>query len=61
MSDIQNWLHDYTEIGQCDCGATYDPASRFDHDADTGECWDCSERSLTTMTDDEQVAYLQGA
>ena len=48
------------ELGTCDCGATYIAASRFDHDADSGECWDCSPRDFATMTDDEALAYLAG-
>lgn len=35
---------DNDEIGQCDCGTTYDVGSQIDHDAETGQCWDCSER-----------------
>lgn len=46
--------------GQCDCGATYDVGSRFDHDADSGQCWDCSDRDFDTMTATEMDEYLNG-
>lgn len=47
-------------MGHCDCGSTYDSASRFDHDGDTGQCWTCSDRDIATMTDEELAAYLAG-
>lgn len=46
--------------GYCDCGETYDVGSRFDHDAETGQCWDCSDRDLNAMTATELDAYLNG-
>lgn len=49
-----------SNTGECDCGTTYDAGSRFDHDADTGECWDCSGRHIDAMNDDEFVAYVNG-
>lgn len=48
------------ETGRCDCGTEYDIGSRFDHDGDTGQCWDCSDRDPSTMTEDEFAAYLNG-
>lgn len=50
-----------TNIGECDhCGAEYDVASRFDHDADAGLCWACSDRNIDDMTDEELDDYLRG-
>ena len=46
--------------GHCDCGATFEVASRFDHDGDTGQCWECSDRSLLTMSEQELHDYLRG-
>lgn len=46
--------------GECDCGAKYHVGSRTDHNGDTGECWDCSEWSRSTVTDDEYEKYLAG-
>lgn len=46
--------------GSCDCGASYDAASRTDHDADTGQCWACSDRDLDSMTETEWNLYLEG-
>jgi hypothetical protein len=52
---------DEDTFGECDeCGAEYDAASRFDHDADAGLCWDCAGRDLDTMTTTELDAYLAG-
>ena len=48
------------DLGTCDCGATYDVGSRFDHDADSGQCWACSPRTITDMTDTELADYLVG-
>lgn len=48
------------ENGVCDCGFIYDASSRFDHDADTGECWSCSDRNINEMTSVELDDYLSG-
>ena len=52
--------YDDTELGMCDCGQKYVASSRIDHDADTGECWGCSERNRDNMTDEEWSMYING-
>lgn len=47
-----------SENGVCECGFIYDSACRTDHDADTGQCWECSDRSPNDMTGMEWTAYL---
>ena len=49
-----------TVTGECDCGRIYNAGSRVDHDADTGQCWSCSDRNPSTMTDTEWDAYILG-
>ncbi len=46
------------DMGECECGQAYVIHSRMDHDADTGECWTCSDRDLDSMTDSELIAYV---
>lgn len=46
--------------GECDCGVEYDAGSRFDHDGDTGQCWECSDRHIDHMTEEELTIYLNG-
>jgi len=46
--------------GFCDCGFQYIKGSRFDHDADSGQCWNCSDRNIWHMTDSEMEDYLLG-
>ena len=46
------------ELGECDCGQKYVTYSRMDHDADSGECWECSDRNPDSMTDSEWTAYV---
>lgn len=48
------------EMGQCDCGFIYNLGSRFDHDADTGQCWCCSDRNIFSMDYDQLMEYLNG-
>jgi hypothetical protein len=49
---------DPDRIGECDCGTQYDITSREDHNADTGDCWECHERQFGKMTADEYDKYL---
>jgi hypothetical protein len=58
---LDAWLsHD--EVGECDdCGATYDVADRFDHDANLGLCWTCSPHDLNDLRDEQADLYLAGA
>lgn len=47
--------------GECDkCGDTYDVGSRFDHDAISGLCWECSDLDLNDMSAEEFAAYVAG-
>lgn len=56
----RNLTYTVGEYGTCDCGAIYNPSSRFDHDADSGQCWNCSSRDPIAMTIDEWTNYLEG-
>lgn len=56
---MQN-THINPDLGNCDCGQQFNIGSRFDHDADTGQCWNCSDRDIDDMSEDEFITYLNG-
>lgn len=61
LAAVRLYVDEFVNNGECDCGATYNAASRVDHDADTGQCWSCSDRHPDSMSNEEWDRYIEGS